>query len=100
MPRRLLFAVRTSHPAGLRQLVSISPTLLAVAKGTTLSSDPQVLATKARSLKGRDVDQLLDALVNEERIDPKLIRALARIDIDKQNHGCSGKDNRNNAYPA
>jgi hypothetical protein len=38
--RRLLFAVRTSHPDGLRKLITISPQLLAAAKGQ--SGSPRI----------------------------------------------------------
>jgi mTERF len=42
--RRLLFAVRTSHADGLRKLITISPRLLAAAKGKTGSDSPSQLA--------------------------------------------------------
>jgi hypothetical protein len=77
--RGLLFAVRVSHPDGLRKLITISPKLLAAAKGTTGSDNPARLAAAARSLKGSDVDQIIEELVNDKRIDPRLIRALSRI---------------------
>jgi hypothetical protein len=77
--RRLLFAVRTSHPGALRKLITINPRLLAAAKGITGSDDPSRLATTARALKGQDIDQIIDELLNKERIHPRLIRALSRI---------------------
>src|SRR5215813_6375383 len=45
--RRLLFAVRTSHADALRKLVTISPRLLAAAKGRTGSENPARLAAAA-----------------------------------------------------
>jgi len=77
--RRLLFAVRTSHADGLRKLITISPRLLAAAKGRTGSDNPARLAAEARALKGLDTDQIIEELVNDKRIDPRLIRALSRI---------------------
>jgi hypothetical protein len=77
--RRLLFAVRTSHPDGLRKLITISPQLLAAAKGGTGSDNPALLAAEARALKGLDTDQIIEELVSNKRIDPRLIRALSRI---------------------
>ncbi len=77
--RRLLFAVRTSNSDGLRRLITISPQLLAAAKGRTGSSDPTRLAAEVRTLKGLDIDQILNALVDEKAIDLRLIRALDRI---------------------
>jgi len=77
--RRLLFAVRTSNPDGLRKLITISPQLLATAKGKTGSDNPARLATAARALKGLDTHQIIEELVNDKRIDPRLIRALERI---------------------
>ena len=77
--RRLLFAVRASHPDGLRKLIALNPKLLAAAKGTTRSNDPTQLKSAARSLKGEDIDQLLIQLINDKRIHPRLMRALKRI---------------------
>ena len=77
--RRLLFAVRTSHPDALRKLITISPRLLAAAKGTTGSDNPTQLKAASRRLKGSDVDQILKQLVDDKRIDPRLVRALSRI---------------------
>jgi hypothetical protein len=77
--RRLLFAVRTSHPDGLRKLITISPQLLAAAKGRTGNDNPALLAAEARALKGLDTDQIIEELVSNKRIDPRLIRALSRI---------------------
>jgi hypothetical protein len=45
----------------------------------TGSDNPSRLAAAARSLKGLDTDQIIEELVNEKRIDPRLIRALSRI---------------------
>jgi hypothetical protein len=75
----LLFAVRTSHADGLRKLITISPKLLAAAKGKTGSDNPTRLAAAARSLKGLDTDQIIEELVSDKRIDPRLVRALHRI---------------------
>ena len=77
--RRLLFAVRASHPDALRKLITISPKLLAAAKGTTDSDNPTRLAAAGRSLKASNVEQILQQLVDDKRIDPRLIRALSRI---------------------
>lgn len=77
--RRLLFAIRSSNPDGLRKLITISPQLLAAAKGKTGSNDPNRLIKATRELKGLDIEQVLTELVNDKRIDPRLIRALDRI---------------------
>ena len=77
--RRLLFAVRTSHADRLRKLITISPRLLAAAKGKTGSDNPARLAAAARAIKGLDIDQIIEELVNDKRIDPRLARALGRI---------------------
>ncbi|MBI5456322.1 hypothetical protein HY969_01145 [Candidatus Kaiserbacteria bacterium] len=77
--RRLLFAIRSSNPNGLRQLITISPQLLAAAKGRTGSDSPTRLAAAARELRGLDTEQILAELVENKSIDPRLIRALHRI---------------------
>jgi hypothetical protein len=77
--RRLLFAVRASHAGGLRKLITISPRLLAAAKGKTGSDNPARHAAAARAIKSLDIDEIIEELVNDKRIDPRLVRALGRI---------------------
>lgn len=77
--RRLLFTIRISNPDGLRKLITISPQLLAAAKGKTGSDNPTRLATAARALKRLDVNKILEELVDNKSIDPRLVRALRRI---------------------
>jgi hypothetical protein len=74
--RRLLFAVRSSHPDALRKLNTISPRLLAAAKGWTGSDNFARLAAAVRDLKGLDIDGIIAQLVDDKRLDPHLIRAL------------------------
>jgi hypothetical protein len=72
----LLFAVRTSRADALRKSVTISPRLLAAAKGRTGSENPARLAAAGRDLKGLNINDIIAPLVDDNRIDP---RALERI---------------------
>jgi hypothetical protein len=73
------FAVRLTNPDGFPNLITTNPKRLAVAKGQTGSDSPQQLLASAKSLNGTYVDMLLDELIKQKLLDPRIVRALSRI---------------------